>query len=253
MVTWASLAQAIQIFHSELEKVECALSHPIPARDILTKSHKGQILRMFLIGTETIQCEIYRVHVPTCCAVHLIVRVQILAMQALDSLEKHLFQIKDVELIVLKGHLILEEELNNFLACFVNDTETFLKIGFTFERTISLLCSLVPKQMAKDEIWEQLREINRLRNKLAHNLRFSLYEQQLKSWGIWVLGYNPKTLKRKVTYRNTVVKAFALLTGHLSGLAKGYSAAKELNSNPPLNRTRATTARALHCERYGRK
>ncbi len=166
-------------------------------------------------------------------------------MDALDSLEKHLFKLKDIELIVLKGHLILEEELNSFLACFVNDTETFLKIGFMFERKVSLLSCLVPKQMAKDKIWEQLREINRLRNKLAHNLRFSQYEQELKSWAIGVLGYNPKTLKRKVTYRNTVVKALALLTGHLSGLAKGYSAVKALNSNPPLNRTRATTARRL--------
>jgi hypothetical protein len=165
-------------------------------------------------------------------------------MRALDSLEKHLFRLKDVELIVLKGHLILEEELNDFLACFVNDIEKFLKIGFLFERKVALLSCLVPKQMAKDEIWEQLREINRLRNKLAHNLRFSQYEQQLKHWAIGILGYNPKTLKRKITYRNSVVKAFALLTGHLSGLAKGYSAVKDLNSNPAFNRTRATTARA---------
>jgi hypothetical protein len=165
-------------------------------------------------------------------------------MQALDSLDKHLFQLKDVELIVLKGHLILEEELNHFLACFVNDAETFLKIGFMFEKKVSLLSCLVPKQMAKHKIWEQLREINRLRNKLAHNLRFSQYEQQLKRWAIGVLGYNPKTLKRKVTYRNSVVKAFALLTGHLRGLPKGYSAVKDLNSNTALNRTCATTARA---------
>ena len=165
-------------------------------------------------------------------------------MRALDLLEKHLFQLKDVELIVLKGHLILEEQLNNFLAYFVNDFEKFLKIGFSFERKVALLSCLIPKQIAKDEIWEQLREINRLRNKLTHNLRFPQYEQQLKRWAIEVLGYNPKTLKRKITYRNSVVKAFTLLTGHLSGLADGYSAAKDLNSNPALNRTCATMARA---------
>ncbi len=38
-------------------------STAIPARGVLTKSHKGQILRVFLVGTETIQCEIYRVHI----------------------------------------------------------------------------------------------------------------------------------------------------------------------------------------------
>lgn len=165
-------------------------------------------------------------------------------MRALDSLEQHLFQLKDVELIVLKGHLILEEGLNDYLACFVNDIEKFLKIGFLFERKVALLSCLVPKQMANNEIWEQLREINRLRNKLAHNLRFSQYEQQLKSWAIGVLGYNPRTIKRKITYRNSVVKAFALLSGHLSGLAMGYSVVKDMNSNPVLNRKRAMTARA---------
>lgn len=148
-------------------------------------------------------------------------------MPNLDTLEQHLFQLKDIELIVLKGHLILEEGLNDFLACFVNDIETFLKIGFLFERKVALLSCLVPKQMANDNIWEQLREINRLRNKLAHNLRFSQYERQLKQWAIGVLGYKPKTIKRKITYRNSVVKAFALLSGRLAGLSAGFAAARK--------------------------
>ena len=159
-------------------------------------------------------------------------------MPHLDTLEQHLFQLKEIELIVLKGHLIFEEGLNEFLACFVNDIERLLKIGFPFERKVALLSCLVPKQMANDEIWEQLREINRLRNKLAHNLRFSQYEGQLKQWATEVLGYNPKTIKRTLTYRNSVVKAFVLLSGKLTGLSAGYAASGKINSNFALQTDR---------------
>lgn len=165
-------------------------------------------------------------------------------MLNLSTLEEHLFQLKEIELIVLKGHLILEEGLNGYLACFVNDIEAFLKIGLMFEKKVALLSCLVPAQMAKSEIWDELREINRLRIKLAHNLKFSEYERQLKQWATKVLGYNPKTMKRKITYRNSVVKAFALLGGKLAGMSEMLAATKQMNSNPALNRTRATTARA---------
>lgn len=165
-------------------------------------------------------------------------------MLNLDTLEEHLFQLKDIELIVLKGHLILEEGLNELLACFVNDIEAFLKIGLMFEKKVALLGCLVPTQTAKSKIWDELREINRLRNKLAHNLKFSEYELQLKQWATTVLGYNPKTMKRKTTYRNSVVKAFALLSGRLAGMSEAHAAVRKMNSNSALNRTRATTARA---------
>jgi hypothetical protein len=144
-------------------------------------------------------------------------------MPTLEMLEEHLFQLKDIELIVLKGHLILEEGLNDFLACFVNDIEAFLKIGLMFERKVTLLSCLVPAQMAKSEIWNELRELNRLRNRLAHNLRFSEFEVQLKQWATSVLRNNPKSLKRKITCRNSVVKALALLSGRLAGMSEAYA------------------------------
>ncbi len=73
----------------------------------------------------------------------------------------------------------------------------------------------------------QLREINRIRNKLAHKLDFDEYHNDLRSWACSVVGYTPVTINRKRTYRNTLVKAFYLLAAILSGFARGRKAANE--------------------------
>lgn len=73
----------------------------------------------------------------------------------------------------------------------------------------------------------QLREINRIRNKLAHKLDFDDYHNDLRLWACSVVGYTPVTINRKRTYRNTLVKAFYLLAGMLSGFTRGRKVLNE--------------------------
>lgn len=59
-----------------------------------------------------------------------------------------------------------------------------------------------------------LRELNRIRNKLAHQLpSMPGHHADVKKWACSVVGYRPKTINRRVTYRRIVLKAFYLLTG----------------------------------------
>lgn len=92
----------------------------------------------------------------------------------------------------------------------------------------------------KDE-YPHLKEINRIRNKVAHELFFDDYHDDLKKWASSVLGYTPKTINSKRTYKNHVIKAFSWLAGILLGISNGIEAAKSPNKSSKRD---AQTARA---------
>ncbi len=140
--------------------------------------------------------------------------------QLFAALERHLRAKDDIEMILLKGHLVLEQVLNQMLLGYIGKEEDLVSLNLMFSKKIDLLIALSGGHYDKDDIY-QLREINRIRNKLAHNLEFNDYHADLKAWACHVVGYTPKSINRKTTYRSTVLKAFYFLSAMLSGMAKG--------------------------------
>lgn len=140
--------------------------------------------------------------------------------QLFAILEKHLRAKDDVEMLLLKGHLVLEQVLHQMLLGHFRNEEDLVRLNLPFSKKLDLLVALSGDLYGKDDIY-QLRELNRIRNKLAHNLDFADYHGSLKAWACHVVGYTPKTIDRKVTYRNTLLKAFYFLSAMLSGMAKG--------------------------------
>ncbi|KGO98676.1 hypothetical protein [Novilysobacter defluvii] len=136
------------------------------------------------------------------------------------SLERHLRTKDDIEMILLKGHLILEQALNQMLLGYIKSEKGLSELNLMFAKKLDLLVALSGQSYGADEI-AQLREINRIRNKLAHQLDFTDFHGDLKRWACHVVGYTPKTIDRKQTYRSTLMKAFYLLAGMLSGMAQG--------------------------------
>jgi|SRR6185369_5562304 len=137
------------------------------------------------------------------------------------ALEAHVGRQEDVELMLLKGHLILEQCLNEFLRFYIPDGTDLERLNLTFARKLDLLHALgyrLPGATASDGA--HIREINRIRNKLAHRLDFSDYHADLKRWACAVVGYTPATLNRRSTYLNTVKRAFYILTGYMWGMAE---------------------------------
>ena len=140
--------------------------------------------------------------------------------QLFKALERHLRAKDDIEMILLKGHLVLEQVLNQMLLGHIGREEDLVGLNLMFSKKIDLLVALSGGLYDKDDIY-QLREINRIRNKLAHNLEFNDYNEDLKRWACHVNGHTPKSINRKVTYRNAVLRAFYFLSAMLSGMAKG--------------------------------
>jgi hypothetical protein len=75
-----------------------------------------------------------------------------------------------------------------------------------------------------------------LGNKVAHELFFDDYHNDLKKWASAVLGYTPKTIDSKRTYKNHVIKAFAWLSGLLLGISNGIEAGKSISKSKSNDR-----------------
>lgn len=135
----------------------------------------------------------------------------------LAKLECHLHKVDDIELVVLKGHLILEQALNQMLLGHIDSEKSLNDLSLTFSKKLDLLVALTGGGW--EEEVSQLREVNRIRNKLAHQLEFKPFHPALKKWACCVVGYTPRTLNDRRTFRNTLSKAFYLLCGILVGRA----------------------------------
>ncbi len=148
------------------------------------------------------------------------------ASEIIKALDKHLAEVDDAELILLKGHLILEQVLNELLLLHFKNRKHLENLNLMFSKKLSLLAGLEGPFAKMHTDIAHLEEINRIRNKLAHQLEFDTYHADLKKWACDVVGSKPKTIDRTSTYLNTVRRAFMFLAGKLSGFAEGASAAK---------------------------
>ena len=147
-----------------------------------------------------------------------------------ESLERHLKTTDEVELLLLRGHLIIEHCLNAMLLLHISSEDELQRLSLTFARKTDLLVALRGRGTAPAKWIAHLREINRIRNKLAHQLDFASYHSDLKRWACAVTGYEPKSLNRRATYRNTVMRAFYMLSGFLSGWAEGARSASDVRT-----------------------
>jgi hypothetical protein len=140
----------------------------------------------------------------------------------------------DMEMILLKGHLVLEQILNQLIAAHQLDMKRIDGMNLMFNKTLELAMALNSDPIKEE--YPHLKEINKIRNKVAHELFFDDYHNDLKKWASAVLGYTPKTIDSKRTYKNHVIKAFAWLSGLLLGISNGIEAGKSISKSKSNDR-----------------
>ncbi len=121
----------------------------------------------------------------------------------------HLADKKDLETVLLKGHLLLEPVLNTALSRGgITDC-----INFSFYRKVSLLKTINSNDRKKQEaISILLEELNLLRNKLAHEALFDVNDNdELKSWSEKVLSQFEGEKFSKYTYRTRIIHSFSTI------------------------------------------
>ena len=84
-------------------------------------------------------------------------------------------QTKDETLIVLKGHLLLEDLMREYCASKVKNESALEEARLTFRQVLGLTQAFMPYQ-SDSWVWKALTKINQIRNRLAHNLSPKDYE-----------------------------------------------------------------------------
>ena len=119
---------------------------------------------------------------------------------------------KDIELILLKGHLILEVFVENLLCN--GSLEQF--VTSSFYKKVSVLNQLQGCHLENVEVIQQhLFTLNKIRNKFAHEWGFSVSESDLEGWSQKVLSTFNGEKFSKYTYRTKIIHAFSALSGAL--------------------------------------
>lgn len=145
------------------------------------------------------------------------------------SVTVKLKEFNDMEMILLKGHLVLEQILYQLISAHQLDSKRVDAMNLMFSKALELAMA-IDANAIKDQ-YPHLKEINRIRNKVAHELFFDDYHGDLKKWASTVLGYTPKTINSKRMYKCHVIKAFSWLAGVLLDISNGIEAVKSSNKD----------------------
>lgn len=127
----------------------------------------------------------------------------------------HLDSKTDLELILLKGHLLLEIILNVTLKR--NNIEDYNNYSF-HTKIIALDKIDFEDNVRKDFIISSLKSINKLRNRLAHQIHFDIKSEDLDLWAINILENLKGTKYSKYTVRTKIVHSFSILSNNILDL-----------------------------------
>lgn len=100
-----------------------------------------------------------------------------LALQ--KKFEEHFATVDATAQVVLKGHLLIEESLDNIIGKFVFHPEYFESASLRFAQKIDVARS-VSLDDHNNEMWELVKAINSLRNELSHSLKSEKRQQKTR-------------------------------------------------------------------------
>ena len=135
----------------------------------------------------------------------------------LARISKFMKQESELELIILKGHLLIEEQLNNILEAARINQSKLGNLELQFFKKVLIANSLCWKS-PDDEIWKFMLKINKLRNDLAHQLdskkRDKLIEDVMSSH-IKLLDDDLVEETKKMSMKEQIDLSICLVLGYL--------------------------------------
>ena len=87
----------------------------------------------------------------------------------------------DITLVVLKGHLLIEQKIREFIAERMLTPEALIDAHLTSHQAICLADALTLENDNPRILWSVLRKLNSLRNQLAHNLASQGIEDRVRN------------------------------------------------------------------------
>ena len=140
------------------------------------------------------------------------------------TIERELLRAQDIETIVLKSHLLIETQLNLALESHFGSDITKARLSF-FQKLEIVACIWPSLKNDKSSIgprslYEDCRDFNKLRNKIAHQLTPKDLRKSLSEWTTKALGYRLKTINRPQVLKRNIIKAIVFEVAYVSGFTR---------------------------------
>ena len=116
----------------------------------------------------------------------------------------------DPVLIILKGHLLIERLVRQFINSMLPNPKAFEKCGFNAAQCIAIAESMCLENEEPAWLWRQVKDLNSIRNKLAHTLDGENIEQRIDSFVSTVS--NAQKLKNK-SLTNVIARLYGMVKG----------------------------------------
>lgn len=141
---------------------------------------------------------------------------------------------QDLTLLVLKGHLLLEEQFNYFLDGAARDPGLFADARLTYMQKLQVVRAL---SGMRGEAFRFAKELNVIRNTLAHHADVSDLPHRIDTLLHWFNNQVPKRLTQR--QRAAWLRSqLAFFCGAFRGYAEGFQAVERaMRANQPLQRT----------------
>ncbi|MDH3892773.1 MAG: hypothetical protein OEV49_17055 [candidate division Zixibacteria bacterium] len=137
------------------------------------------------------------------------------------TIERELLSAQDIETIVLKSHLLVESQINAALEFLIG--LGIEKARLSFVQKLEILICIWPdlkrtrSSTEARSLYSEWKELNGIRNKIAHQLSTGGLRKLLIDWVTGSLGYRLKTINRTAVLKRNFVKAVVFQLGSFSG------------------------------------
>jgi hypothetical protein len=133
----------------------------------------------------------------------------------------HFPRSNDPILLILRGHLLVEQQLTLLLETFLKKKEALDRARLSFAQKHAIVCALIGAE-EKYTPWSAISELNQVRNQLAHRLTIPDAEQKIDKWLQAFFDEAVEGPKTRVERAALVRRAFSFMCGELVGYRRAF-------------------------------
>jgi len=139
------------------------------------------------------------------------------------KLKKYVSKAKNLDVLILKGHLIIEISINKAIELLSGSPDAYEKMNLTFAKKIPLLQILMGNGV--DDLASAINKLNSLRNQMGHNLDYDMQmaDDFIKSTFPDLVGQKFSSTSR-ISY---LKQAVSFVSGQILGMSSAMKEVKD--------------------------
>ena len=132
-------------------------------------------------------------------------------------IQENLESLEDAELILLKGHLVIEQLLTELLEQSLKEPKRLKTINLMFAKKLEIYLAISGNLIISEGLEKILKKLNLLRNKLAHDLKHPQFNQMLTDWVQLAAKEKIENPNDPIIIKQQLIKAVSYISAFLSG------------------------------------